>query len=126
MLINREDMLMRKLYCNIKYSTLQIINFQAMQLLVLFTIHAYVIIRFFCRLIVIYFLYSSHRNANFYLSNRISYALGLCGPSFTLDTACSISAYALDCAFRYMESGIYLQYLLGLFHLLFCALSRSV
>lgn len=47
------------------------------------------------------------RNANFYLSNRISYALGLCGPSFTVDTACSSSAYALDCAFRYLESGNY-------------------
>ncbi|XP_070494680.1 fatty acid synthase-like [Chironomus tepperi] len=45
-------------------------------------------------------------NANFYLSNRISYALGLCGPSFTVDTACSSSAYALDCAFRYIESGL--------------------
>ncbi|CRK94451.1 CLUMA_CG007958, isoform A [Clunio marinus] len=44
-------------------------------------------------------------NANFYLSNRISYALGLCGPSFTVDTACSSSAYALDCAYKYMMSG---------------------
>ncbi|XP_070498587.1 fatty acid synthase-like [Chironomus tepperi] len=45
-------------------------------------------------------------NANFYLSNRISYALGLCGPSFTVDAACSSSAYALDCAFHYMETGL--------------------
>lgn len=45
------------------------------------------------------------RNANFYLSNRISYALGLCGPSFTVDTACSSSAYALDCAYKYIMSG---------------------
>lgn len=44
-------------------------------------------------------------NANFYLSNRISYALGLCGPSFTVDTACSSSAYALDCAYKYIMSG---------------------
>ncbi|KAL7023366.1 hypothetical protein ACKWTF_012570 [Chironomus riparius] len=45
-------------------------------------------------------------SSGFYMSNRISYALGLCGPSFTVDTACSSSAYALDCAFRYMESGL--------------------
>lgn len=45
------------------------------------------------------------RNANFYLSNRLSYALGLCGPSFTVDTACSSSAYALDCAYKYIMSG---------------------
>ncbi|CAG9798235.1 unnamed protein product [Chironomus riparius] len=45
-------------------------------------------------------------NSGFYIANRISYALGLCGPSLTIDTACSSSAYALDCAFRYMEAGL--------------------
>ncbi|XP_070505897.1 fatty acid synthase-like isoform X2 [Chironomus tepperi] len=45
-------------------------------------------------------------SGGFYFSNRISYALGLCGPSITVDTACSSSAYALDCAFRYMEAGL--------------------
>lgn len=47
-----------------------------------------------------------NRNYNFYLSNRISYALGLTGPSFTIDSACSSSAYALDCAYRYLQSGV--------------------
>ncbi|XP_070505890.1 fatty acid synthase-like [Chironomus tepperi] len=45
-------------------------------------------------------------SGGFYFSNRISYALGLCGPSVTVDTACSSSAYALDCAVRYMETGV--------------------
>ncbi|XP_070509346.1 fatty acid synthase-like [Chironomus tepperi] len=49
--------------------------------------------------------YGVFGNANFYLSNRLSYALGLCGPSFTIDTACSSSAYALDCAYKYIMSG---------------------
>ncbi|KAL7042296.1 hypothetical protein ACKWTF_001098 [Chironomus riparius] len=49
--------------------------------------------------------YGVFGNANFYLSNRLSYALGLCGPSFTVDTACSSSAYALDCAYKYIMSG---------------------
>ncbi|KAG4073632.1 hypothetical protein HA402_000856 [Bradysia odoriphaga] len=44
-------------------------------------------------------------NCNFYLSNRLSYALGLCGPSFTVDTACSSSAYALDAAYKYIMNG---------------------
>lgn len=52
-----------------------------------------------------FLLSEKKRNANFYLSNRISYALGLCGPSFTVDAACSSSAYALDCAFHYLETG---------------------
>lgn len=42
---------------------------------------------------------------NSYLSNRISYALGLTGPSVTLDTACSSSAYALDYAYQSIMSG---------------------
>lgn len=39
------------------------------------------------------------------LSNRISYALGLTGPSFTLDTACSSGMFALDSAFNAIRSG---------------------
>lgn len=39
------------------------------------------------------------------LANRISYTLGLTGPSFTLDTACSSSMYALDAAFNAIRSG---------------------
>lgn len=39
------------------------------------------------------------------LANRISYSLGLEGPSFLLDTACSSSMYALDAAFSAMRSG---------------------
>ena len=45
------------------------------------------------------------RNAPFYLANRVSYALGLNGPSFVIDTACSSSAYALDIACKYIQSG---------------------
>ena len=39
------------------------------------------------------------------LSNRISYALDLTGPSFTVDTACSSSFYALDQARRALATG---------------------
>lgn len=39
------------------------------------------------------------------LANRISYTMGLTGPSFLLDTACSSSMYALDCAFSAIRSG---------------------
>lgn len=39
------------------------------------------------------------------MANRISYSLGLHGPSFLLDTACSSSMYALDQAFSHMRSG---------------------
>jgi fatty acid synthase len=46
-----------------------------------------------------------NRNSRFYIANRLSYALGLNGPSLMIDTACSSSGYALDCAFRYMNEG---------------------
>lgn len=39
------------------------------------------------------------------LANRVSFALGLRGPSFMIDTACSSSMYALDCAFNSMRIG---------------------
>lgn len=39
------------------------------------------------------------------MANRISYSLGLQGPSFLVDTACSSSMYALDCAFSALRSG---------------------
>jgi fatty acid synthase, animal type len=39
------------------------------------------------------------------LANRVSFALGLRGPSFMLDTACSSSMYALDCAFNAIRTG---------------------
>lgn len=39
------------------------------------------------------------------LANRISYSMGLTGPSYLLDTACSSSLYALDCAFSAMRNG---------------------
>lgn len=39
------------------------------------------------------------------MANRISYALGLEGPSFLLDTACSSSMYALDNAFSALRNG---------------------
>lgn len=52
-----------------------------------------------------FFFLLYYRNAPFYLANRISYALGLNGPSFVIDTACSSSAYALDIACKYIRSG---------------------
>lgn len=39
------------------------------------------------------------------LANRISYCLGLIGPSFMVDTACSSSMYALDVAFSALRNG---------------------
>ncbi|KAL9890872.1 fatty acid synthase-like [Glossina fuscipes fuscipes] len=39
------------------------------------------------------------------LPNRISYSLGLQGPSYLLDTACSSSMYALDNAFTAFRNG---------------------
>lgn len=39
------------------------------------------------------------------LANRVSYSLGLTGPSFTLDTACSSLMYALHAAARSIEAG---------------------
>lgn len=39
------------------------------------------------------------------LANRISFLLGLIGPSFSVDTACSSSLYALDLAYKSINSG---------------------
>ncbi len=39
------------------------------------------------------------------LANRISFALGLIGPSIVLDTACSSAAYAFDYAYTAMRCG---------------------
>ncbi|XP_052751948.1 fatty acid synthase-like [Galleria mellonella] len=39
------------------------------------------------------------------LANRISYWLGLTGPSYTLDTACSSTLYALEHAFKAIREG---------------------
>lgn len=39
------------------------------------------------------------------LANRVSFALGLQGPSFMVDTACSSSMYALDCGFNAIRNG---------------------
>lgn len=39
------------------------------------------------------------------LANRISFAMDFKGPSFTADTACSSSGYALDLAFNAMRNG---------------------
>jgi fatty acid synthase, animal type len=39
------------------------------------------------------------------LANRVSYSLGLTGPSFLIDTACSSSMYALDTAFNSIRNG---------------------
>lgn len=45
------------------------------------------------------------RNAFFSLANRLSFCLGLKGPSFGLDSACSSSLYALDLAVKAMRNG---------------------
>jgi fatty acid synthase, animal type len=52
-------------------------------------------------------LFSSlcYRCSRAMLANRISYTLGLIGPSFLLDTACSSSMYALDMAFNSIRNG---------------------
>lgn len=39
------------------------------------------------------------------LANRVSYCLGLNGPSYLIDTACSSSMYALDVAFTALRNG---------------------
>lgn len=39
------------------------------------------------------------------MANRISYWLGVHGPSYTLDSACSSSLYALENAYRSMLDG---------------------
>jgi len=41
----------------------------------------------------------------FGVANRVSFILGLQGPSMVLDTACSSSAYALDIAYKYIQNG---------------------
>lgn len=43
--------------------------------------------------------------ARFYLANRISFGLGLTGPSCVVDTACSSSLSALDVAYRSLMTG---------------------
>ncbi|KAL6257976.1 hypothetical protein P5V15_011572 [Pogonomyrmex californicus] len=40
------------------------------------------------------------------LANRISYWLGVTGPSYTIDTACSSSLYALEHAYRCLRDGL--------------------
>lgn len=45
------------------------------------------------------------RNSRALLANRISFALGLQGPSMMVDTACSSSMYALDLAYSAIQSG---------------------
>ncbi|XP_031782353.1 fatty acid synthase-like [Nasonia vitripennis] len=40
------------------------------------------------------------------LSNRISYWLGVTGPSYTIDSACSSSLYAMENAYRAINEGL--------------------
>ncbi len=44
-------------------------------------------------------------NAEALMSNRISYAFDLRGPSLTIDTACSSSLVALNTAFKSLQAG---------------------
>lgn len=39
------------------------------------------------------------------LANRISYWLGIHGPSYTVDTACSSSLYAIEHAYKAIREG---------------------
>ncbi len=48
---------------------------------------------------------SSVGNAAYALANRLSFALGVHGPSLVVDTACSASLYALTLAFNDIKSG---------------------
>lgn len=48
---------------------------------------------------------ASIANAAYALSNRISFMLDLKGPSFTIDTACSSSFYALNAAYNDIKTG---------------------
>lgn len=48
---------------------------------------------------------SSVGNAAYALANRLSFALGVEGPSITIDTACSSSLYALNLAFDDIKNG---------------------
>lgn len=49
--------------------------------------------------------FALYRCSRAMMANRISYSLGLQGPSFLVDTACSSSLYALDMAFSHIRSG---------------------
>ena len=40
------------------------------------------------------------------LANRISYWLGVTGPSYALDTACSSSLYCIENAYRAINDGL--------------------
>lgn len=54
----------------------------------------------------IYLLFfKTNRCSRTMLANRISFALGLHGPSLLLDSGCSSSMYALDAAFSAIRSG---------------------
>lgn len=44
-------------------------------------------------------------NSAYALANRLSFALGVTGPSLTVDTACSSSMYALNLAFHAIQNG---------------------
>jgi len=59
----------------------------------------------FSKVMVLLIIVQINRNAMSFVANRVSFLLGLNGPSLTLDTACSSSAYALDVAFKYIQSG---------------------
>lgn len=48
---------------------------------------------------------SSVGNSAYAMANRVSFALGLRGPSFAIDTACSSSMYALNYAFNDLRCG---------------------
>lgn len=48
---------------------------------------------------------SSVANAAYAMANRVSFALGLRGPSIAVDTACSSSMYALNYAFNDLRNG---------------------
>lgn len=51
------------------------------------------------------FLCTLFSGSRYFLANRISFGLGLTGPSHVIDSACSSSLSALDTAYRSIMTG---------------------